>query len=87
MSYDLVSEVWLEVVEADAVVGVSVVEVDVEVVRGASEVLAELMTELVIVASAVVVASAAIVVLISENTVPVMVLCVLGIAPDTESQI
>lgn len=88
---DVVSEVSLEVVEADVEVVDINVDVEagdaVEAVRGTSEVLSDAMAELVVVESAVVFASPAIVVLISENTVAVMVLCVLGIAPDTESQI
>lgn len=88
---DVVSEVSLEVVEADVEAVDINVDVEagdaVEAVRGASEVLSDAMAELVVVESAVVLASPAIVVLISENTVAVMVLCVLGIASDTESQI
>lgn len=85
----MISEVLLEVVDVDVDVDT---DADVEpgvvldVVKGASELFSDVVVEPVTTAS-VVVGSPANVVLISENTVAVIVLWVFGIAPATESQI
>lgn len=88
--------IWLEVVEVEVEVEVDAdadADADVEattgisldVVKGTSELLTEIPAAPVVTASVVV--GSAKVVLISENTVAVIVLCVFGIAPATESQI
>jgi hypothetical protein len=78
------SEVRLEAVDVDVDVGAGVI---LDVVNKAFEVLLDVSVELVATVFTVVVASPAIVVLVSENTVAVIVLCVFGMDPDTESQI
>jgi hypothetical protein len=78
----------LEVLEVDDEVGKEAASdrpLVVVVVKGASELPTETVAEPVDTASVVV--GFAIVVLMSENTVAVIVLCVFGIAPATESHI